>query len=246
MKRIIAASALLCGLFLSQSSADAAFKVRVSDGTHTVTVMDNGAGDADPTPGSLVVTTATLTAGGILGWSAINVTTAFSNKLASDGYAMLEVATGARSNTSGPLTALTVDVTDTDFAAPPSGPSFLMTSTAISTSVPGTETIQGYYDPSNTGNNEFSIPGTAFTPVQTVTSGGVAPTNPTYVFITPGVSPFALDYQEILTPTANGQFFSTDNQLTVTVPAPAGLALAGYGMLTALGYVGLSRRRLLR
>jgi hypothetical protein len=243
MKRTFMALAVLCGLLLSQSRADAFFKIRVSDGTHTVVVQDNMAGDADPTTGSIVLTTATLTAGGITGWSQINVNTAFSNKLSTDGYAELEVSTQARSNSTGATTSLTINVTDTGFTAPPSAPNFLMTSTAVTTTVPGTETIQGYYDSTNSGNNEFSIPGQASTPSQTVTSGGVSPTNPTYAFITPGVSPFALDYQQVLAPTGNNQFFSVDNQLTVTVPAPAGLALAGYGVLTALGYFGLRRRQ---
>jgi len=223
------------------TSAQAAFQLRVFDGTNTVTVTDGGAGDSDATTGSIVVTTATLTSGGITGWSQINVTTVFSNKTSGDDFAMLELATSARSNANGPLTTLTIDVTDTAFSQPASSTNFVMTSKVVNTSVPGTETVQGFYDSTNSGNNAFSIPGQASTALQTVTSSGVD-INPSSVLIIPGTSPFALTYRSVLTPTAHSQFFSTDNQLTVSVPEPSSVALLGCGVFGLIGYVRKRRK----
>jgi len=242
-RKFLLLGAILTGIAMAGLAppARAGFALRVSDGTHTLIVHDGGAGDGDPsTVGSIVVSTGTLTAGGIVGWSQINVSTAFSNLTSGDQFAMLEVGTSARANSSGPLTSLTIDVTQTDFTVPVNNPGFVMTSTVVATSVPGNETVQGFYDSVNP-STEFSIPGQFSTPQQTVTSG-VAPSNPTIKLIVPGVSPFSLSLREVLNPTANGQFFSTDNELTVSVPEPSGIALFGCGAFCIAGYVRKRRK----
>jgi len=235
-----AAAAAAVFLVGAVSPAKASFQIRISDGTNSVTVTDNqgGGADTDPTSGVIVVNTAFLTVSGITGWSQINVNTAFSNFGSGDNFAMLEVATSARSSSS--TSTLIIDVTQTGFTVPSSAPNFALTSTVVATTVPGTETVQGFYDSTNSGNNAFSMPGQAQTTKQTVTSG-VAPGNPVTTIITPGTSPFSLDYHIVLTASATSQFFSTDNQLTLSVPAPGGLLLVASGLPVCV--IGCVRRR---
>jgi hypothetical protein len=148
---------------------------------------------------------------------------------------MMDIATSALSDVAG--AKLYIDVTDTGFTTPPSGNSFTMTSKVVATSVPGTETVQGYYDASNGGNNAFSVPGQASTTQQTVTSG-VVPGASVSTLIVPGTAPFALTYSQVLTATDASQFFSTDNQLSVAVPAPASALLFASGLpVLTLGYL---------
>src|SRR5205807_10183209 len=104
------------------------------------------------------------------------------------------------------------------------------------------QTLQGYYDAGAGGTNQFSIPGTAQTPLQTITSAG-PDINPASTNIIPGVSPFALDYRSILTPTGFGQFFSTDDQLTVATPEPSSIVLLASGVPLCLFGLIWKRRK---
>src|SRR5262249_51488664 len=126
--------------------AEGAFKLRVSDGTTTVTVQDNMAGDLNPAVGVILVSQ-TFASGAIV---TVNVGVSKPQPPNSASLAFMDIGIVA---TAPAGTVLTIDLTDTDFNL--FGPPINMHSDASNnSSAVVTQTFQEWF---GTNNAEFTI-----------------------------------------------------------------------------------------
>jgi len=208
------------------SSSEAAFKIRISDGTNTVVVTDNGVGDAVPVSGSINYTDVGSFAGFV-----VTVATGTSQPLppnsaflAYEDIAITVVYAGGGSG------RLTVDLTDTSFnLSGLPGPSNMKSTASNNSSANLSMTFQSYLNYGAGGNNEFGgIDATGGTVFTTGLQGPIGPLGNNTASANPFpvlANPFSMSSRTVLTFGAPG-IFSSDNNTTVVTPAPAGLLLA--------------------
>jgi len=246
-KYLLIAAALVAVAMATPSQADAAFKIRVSDGGPTSVVTDNvlldslgNPGDTNPTTGFILYST---TSGGFT----VIVTTGTSkpqppnsSSTAYEDIGILAIWNGTGSNT------LTIDLTDTGFALTPIQSAVMLSHAGNSSSnVLISETFQSYVNFGAGGNNEFggidATGGTVFTTgLQGPVAGGSS--NDATGVVAGLTNPFSMSSRTVLTFSAPGTA-SIDNNTTLSTPAPAALVLLFSGAPVLAGYV-VRRRRL--
>jgi hypothetical protein len=235
-------TAALAVAVLCATPAQAAFKIRISDGINTVTAIDNVQNDSSNTLGSISYTDTTS----FNGYSIV-VTVGTSKPLApnSSNLAFEDIAITATFSTpsSGNFSnKLTVDLTDTGFnlnSVNNTQLSATIGNNSSSSSI--SETFQAWVDPSNTEFGGIPNGGGGTTGTAQLTAGGGDPHNTSTVNWT-GTDPFSMSTRTVLTFGVAGTA-SIDNNNRVVTPAPAGLLLllSGSPML-GLGY-WLRRRK---
>ena len=90
------------------SSANAAFIMKLESGASTLTIADNGAGDADGTAGSIIAATA-------IGDWGVNILTSLSKPILIGDTTLISMTTNSTSNTTSAPSDLVITITDTDF-----------------------------------------------------------------------------------------------------------------------------------
>jgi hypothetical protein len=216
--------------------ADAAFRLRISDGTTTVNVTDS---DGD----------GFVSYSGAIGNFVINFTAGTSKPaLPNTQYlANMDITSFDVTSSNGGGT-LTVDLTDTGFALAPL-PAYYLTSSATG-NTNGSVTFQSIVDMRNSGTDEFTSSGevngttVVSTGLQGPLSGafgGGSPGDSLRTLAFSGTSPFSLTSRTVITLGSNG-YSSFDGLTTVAVPAPGGAALLLAG-LPFLGVYQWRRRR---
>lgn len=226
----LAAVAMMC--VLSSGSAEGAFKIRLSDGSSTVTITDQGTGDVNAAVGGITY----IDSSSFAGWT-LTVTTGQSKPITGDPFTAVVTTSLTFTYVGGGTGTLTVDLTDTDFVLPPY-PSAVVTNSAQTNA--GSLLYTSYVQSGVGGNTEFggidNNTGTIITNVTGPVTGGPVVTS----VGGPISNPFSISTQSVLTMSgpASG---SIDVRTTVVVPAPAGVVLA----LTAVPFLGLGyiRRR---
>jgi len=241
--RTILAGMVLLGIV---PSADAAFKLRLTAGSTSVTITDGDSNDLDKTKaGSIRYSNSTF--GGNEGFD-IAVTVGTSNRLTGTTIARISLGSLELANLSSSAQTLTLELTDTDFDFPTPPPLIVFSSassTVTTPNGPSTVTFQSFAD---AGNAEF---GTSFDvdPIvmkyaaseYSVSKSG----NQSRGQFFPGddaiyslTSRFTLDLAGL----ANVN--STGSKTEVATPEPPTLTMAGTGMLLLGG--GYWRRRRLK
>lgn len=216
--------------------AQAAFKLRITDGKETKFVEDT---DGD----------GFINYNGSIGSFNIVVTTGVSKPAIGNQY-MADMDVTSLAVTSGPLGGtLTIDMTDTGFdIVPGNNDSAILTSSiAGNISAGGSVTFQSWVG-FGAGNQEFigldSSSGTVVTTgLQGPLTGNAFASSVSKEF-TLSPQPFAMTSRTVIVLTGNGTFSSTDGRTTVITPAPAVgvLALSAAPVL----FAGLFFRRRLR
>jgi len=210
--------------------ASAAMQLKLSSGSTTQTITDNGAGDSNPAVGQISF------AGAIGAFSTV-ISSNVSNSPGSDAAGgFLHGNSISVRDTSNQKATLTISVTDTDFTKPDSpthiGSSFA--GTFLSGSAGESATLQSYL---GTGNAAF---GTAFTTgVQTLTlpNGGVFPFGAAapdkQATLNNVKSPYSLTQVYTINLSAGGSANLAGTTSCVNqggaVPEPASLSLLGLG-----------------
>lgn len=235
MRKFFAVAALaVAAIFGSGTSADAAFKVRVSTdgGGSFTTVTDNVGLDIAPNAGAItfLYSDTKVTFSVLVGQSK----PLFGNSPHLSAMDIAVVGTFAMAAT------VIVDITDTDFTSPSSPAGMGLLTAKIGSSAPSGTTFDGYLQGGAGGNLEFGgIDSATGTIIKA--EGATAPG--TLVVSKEGIalSPYSMTARTTFSG-ATGSGFSIDNTLTFAVPAPAGLVLA----LTATPLFGIGawvRRR---
>jgi len=207
------------------TSAEAAFKLRISDGTTTKIVTDNGVGDSTPTVAGNILFIDTTSFAGF----AVTVATGTSKPMPPNGshLAFEDIALSVTYVGAG-TGVLTIDLTDTNFnlgSLP--GPAGMKSAASNNSSAGVSLTFQSYVNYGAGGNNEFGgidpATGSVFT---TGLQGPLPPSPNTATAVIPDLSnPFSMSSRTVLT-FGNPGTASADNNTTVATPAPAGLLLA--------------------
>jgi hypothetical protein len=229
-------------LLLPAAATHAAPILKITSGSGTVTVLDNGAGDADPTPGVIHF------AGPVAGFDAVDIRgssnspggTLASGPIRDAGLLQLE-SVQARNNSAG-RQVLDIVFGDTGFT--PGLTNNTLTSSVGLTMTGATQgdtaTLQSYYDPTNgapgrtspytTGAQTAVANGAQLTQSYSSTSDTSlpSPASPT--------SPFSLtQYVGFdVSPLSQVNLSGTTASNTQT-PEPGSLALVGIGAVTLLG-----------
>ena len=231
-KLFAAVAAIVLTTLISTSLAYATLALEFMQGGSTLVVLDNGAGDTNPTIGMIglssgtVVGTYTIAAAGAIGFPLVGSPTA----------PVLDISSLDVTNSGSPGT-LRILVSQTDFAM--SGP------VAFSGEIGGTMTTA-----SLTYNAFFSQSNVLFaetTPIQSL-SGLSFSTSPFAGTLsgTLNVAPvFSLTEQIDVTGTGSAQLVSSDAQLTArpVVPEPPTVALLGAALIGIGGLAAWRRRR---
>jgi len=222
-------------LLFTATPAQAAFKLRISDGTTTITITDNDLNDLSGTTGAIAHT-------GSLGVFTFTLSSALSQPLPPNNQYLASMQLTVTFSSTGAGT-LTVTMTDTNFnlsATPYRLDSQLGASGSGGFNAGTDATYKSVFDPNNSGLNEFSSGGAGTTVV-----GPHLANNPVGSFasaiINPTGNPFSLTGQTVINVTGASSG-SIDATTQVIVPAPAGIALA-FGGLSCLGLGALVRRR---
>ena len=208
-------------LIAMSSVAFGSAQLTMSDGTTTVVVNDNGSGDLDSAPGTIIFS-------GAIGTWSVNVQVGVS---LGPGTSHMDLGSTALSTGASTLTIKFSDVGFTTLASP-----FNLTYTG-GTPTNGSATGKGFVDNSNTLYGTASQIGSTLGPFtggfNASTSGGS------------GTPLYSLTEQVALTSTGlNSSTFSTDLSLTgVAVPEPASVALLGGVLLLTARTI---RRRMRR
>ena len=215
-------------LTLTLISTAHALTVRLSDGTTTVTVNDNGAGDLNPVAGS-------VTFSGAVGSFTTNVTTGTSKPIlpqATLQLASLDIFSGAGAGT------LTVELTDIGFSLP-GGPGRTLTS-----NLTGFTQAQGVGASQCVGFDNLPFD---CSPGVTINHPpfGPGPITNTLSTTFPSTAPFAISERVVLSFVSPGfaSFNLTSAASTASiaaVPQPRALLLLGLG-LAGLGVVPMLR-----
>jgi MYXO-CTERM domain-containing protein len=212
--------ALLLGVALS-APAFADPELRLSSGAFTVTILDNGVGDLDPSAGAIVYS------GAVGGWN-INSTIGTST---GPGISYLDL-TSLDATSSGTTDPLIVTFSDTGFTTFTDG--FLLNAFATLKAGAGTATVSGWADNSNT---IFGEPGAGLIGTIGPAAGGFGSTTVAGGGI--GVPLYSLTESITLTGSP-ATVWKSDANITAT-PEPADSAL--FGGLLLLGAAFLRRRK---
>ena len=225
--RILAILALTLGVWVSAAHAGAQFKI--SDGVTTVTVLDNGPGDSDPTVGVILYAPG---GGGPFPGLLVTVDTGIS-KPVHPFPGTIDLSAIEVTNTSAGAQNFILQLSDTDFSFPQGATHLVMSLGGTLTGSGNTISFDGYEGNTNTifGTSGLHVgpatfgPG-AFSGLLLAGSFPVAPYSLTEIvsihFAGPGVTSF-------------------DTELRV-VPEPATLTLLGLGVL-GLGACAWRRRK---
>jgi hypothetical protein len=233
-------------LSLPATHADAAPTLKITAGSTTVTVQDNGAGDSDPTPGVIRFDSATP-GFAIPGFDFVDIRGSSNSPGGPLGggpiqdAGLLQLQSVQARNNSGQRQALDVVFGDTGFT--PGLTNNTLTSSVGLTMTGATQgdtaTFQSYYDPTNgapgrtspytTGAQTAQASGNQLTQTYSSTTDTSlpSPTSPT--------APFSLtEYVGLdLSPLSQVNLSGTSASNTLT-PEPGSLALAGIGGVTLL------------
>lgn len=216
-KFFVAAALAVVAMFGTGTSADAAFKVRIStdSGTTFTEVTDGGSGDMAAPTGAItfLYSDSTVTFSVLVGQSK----PLFGN---TPHLSAMDIAVVGTFLTSG---TVIVDITDTDFTSPTSPAGYGALVAAIGSSAPSGTTFDGYLQGGPGGNQEYggldSLTGTIIQ-----ATGASAPGNLVVKKEGTALSPYSLTARTTFSG-GPGSGFSIDNTLTFAVPAPAGLLL---------------------
>ncbi len=219
--RAFVASSVACLLGWA-SPARATFILTLQSGASTISITDNGAGDLDSTPGSIIYS-------GSVGSFMTNITTGFSNRPGDPGGGFLQISTLDGRNTSAGQATLTATLEDTSFTQPSSATLQLDSAIGITDlrSTSGDSlSFQSYADPGNvqggtavtTGLQSFALPTTSTT---TAFSDNASPVN----FAGTGI--YSMKNVTTITLSPNGEVNVSGTTTVVPEPVSFGaLALA--------------------
>jgi hypothetical protein len=232
MKRILLLPALVLGILLSQSSAYAAFKVKLSTGSgSTTTVSDDDGFNVDPLDTGIGAGTAGVISFGALNLGGFRITVTLAESKPEIGSAAapaMHLNYVVTKLSGSPADTLTILVTDTGFTPLPLG---LVTNLggASGANPPAQVLYQAY---TSTSNTEFDITGGDTT--STSFSSIVPAANSDYSFgpsilPNPASAPYSITMSLFIDGAAGSMSTSGDVYIN-TVPAPAGLVLVLSGM----------------
>lgn len=235
----IAIVAVAMAVFLGFcSSADAAFKLRLTTSQgQTITIEDDMVNDNTSEEGGISFS-------GTLGLWTLNLTAGVSKPLlGNDAIGEMRLS-GLSLKSSGIASTLTIELTDTDFTAPSSGPRTLTSDFNTASVTGGSMTFQSFV---SNANGEFesdsrTTPGQGVDNAAVYTTGLQTNTNMHEVLDFPLGNPYSITQK--ITITGNSGFVSAgyDAHTTVT-PEPGSMLLAVVGGLPILGGAWLRRRR---
>ncbi|MCL4813309.1 MAG: PEP-CTERM sorting domain-containing protein [Vicinamibacteraceae bacterium] len=216
--KALATATMAAAIFaLGTAQADAAYALRLSDGTTTISIDDNDANDANATVGAITYI-------GNLSGATINVTTGIGQPPLPGTPPNMDLSS-VNVNTNGPVT-ITIDFTQTDWA--------LTAPVSVKGNVGGTNNnntadFYAYYDDANGffGGTQFLSLGPFGNGAYSGTTSGT---------IAGVTSPYSISMRAILAFASAGSA-SFDYEL---IPEPASLLLVGVGLL---GLGALRRRR---
>jgi hypothetical protein len=238
LRALVVASLAVAVSLVATPTAEATLKIRASvDGFATfIEAVDEGAGDSAGTTGITGLLSATFTFPGVT----VHVSTGTSKPLVGNP-GLSEIDIGVTGAFTGAGTVI-IDVTDTDFGPPGTPSGFGMLVADLSSN--RLATFQAFIDNHNLHYGGVPAPGAIGTAEISTGIAANAPPGVTdavaFGFGT-AIAPYSMSGRTVLTGTA-GQSISVDNNITFTVPAPAGVVLA----LTGLPLVGFGhwwRRR---
>lgn len=231
----------ILALLAPSAKADFELTIRSSTGGGTVTVVDNGAGDSDPTTGVINSTTSAFT-----GWTLlINIGTSKPVTGNPPALSSMDIAItahyGSSTSPALPASTLTVDLTDTDF---PTGGSTEGTLTGVASgAIGGGGGSQSFSVFAGPNSNYVGVPSLGG-PAATLSVGPLGNnTGPVSVSGTVP-NPFAMTLHTVLSANATSRHgqdtFSIDNSGDFTpAPVPGGIVL----LATGLPFAGLLWRR---
>ena len=233
-------TAMMAGalMVVAGGPADAAFKIRLTNGADTVTAQDNVSNDASPGTGSIVFV-------GAVGQFTLDIASSLSKPvIGTPGKsAQLNINNNA---TSGPLSVsggnsgvLTIEVTDTGFTLPPANAAQLFSSYTLN-SLPAGFSAQ-YETFIGTTNAEFDE---SFSPTGLQGPTSVLGVNAKSASFTNPIAPFSITLKITLTG-VKGAFGSSlvTGVAQVTNPEPSTMVMAMCGGLPLLAMGGRRLRR---
>jgi hypothetical protein len=230
------------GLAFLPSSADAAFKLRLTDNLgNTITITDDGAGDESATTAGVITFTDPT---GIFPGFFVNVNVGLSKPTIPNTASTASMDLTNTSVRSSGASTLTVELTDTSFSlVPASGGNYILISSPTGNLTNATMTFQSIVDMTAGGTVEFTAPGAVNG--TTVVSTGVQSSFTAASLTFPGTSPFSMTQILNVSFAGVGSLNSFDGKTTVTTPAPAGLLLALSGLpALGIGYCFRRKKRL--
>ncbi len=243
INRFFAFATAIVGVAFFAATSEAAFKIRISDGTTTKTIVDGGVDDAAAaSPGTISFT-------GTVGHISLTITSGKANPapgfVATPYFAKVDLNVGSVAvDQAG---TYTFELTDTgyNFVDLPYAVTDSTQMNDISSN--GTATFQSIIDMRSGGANEFTPVGD-INGTTVVSLGAHGPfdiddlaVNKTTKGVFTGTSPISITQIITLTFTGAGDATSLDFKTTVTTPAPGGLIIALSG-LAAVGTFRLRRK----
>ena len=229
-------------LLLPVTATHAAPILKVTSGSNTVTVQDNGAGDTDPTPGVIHF------AGPVAGFDVVDIRGGSNSPgalLASGPMrdaGMLQLESVDARNSSGTRQALDIVFGDTGFL--PALTNNTLSSSVGLTMIGATQgdgvTFQSYYDPTNAAPGRTSPyttgPQTATASGDQITQAYSSTANTSLPSPVSSSSPFSLtQYLGLNVSPLSEVNLSGTTAANTSTPEPGSLALLGLGAAAVLG-----------
>lgn len=207
------------GMAFTAGSAWALPQLQLNDGTNTLTIVDGGAGDSNPTAGVVGY------AGTFDNWTFDLTATGYSTGTATAPD--LDLLTGWATNSNNTTSTMTVALSDNNF-----GPVNATMRTDVGGTTDGSMTLASYYD---TGNTDF-VTGTLMSTLGPFSGGAFSGTDTSNVNL---AGPFSLTMVAKITQDAKGTTSFDSN--VAPAPEPGTMLLFGLGLA---GLFGISRKRL--